>query len=469
MPELPEVETVRLSLEKLYLNKKIESVEVLLSRMILSPLDDFKTIVTGSRFISFSRKGKYLFLNLDNGYTIVSHLRMEGKYIKVLKGEELPKHARVIFHLENDINMVYDDSRSFGIMILSKTEDVYSLKEIAKLGKEPFEIDDPKYLFDILQTKKTEIKSCLLDQEIMCGLGNIYCDEVLFKSKINPYRIANTLSIDECNLIIDNSKKTLEHALKLGGSTISSYHPEKGVDGRFQNELLCYGKKGESCPYCNKTLRKDELGGRGTTYCPSCQNVALRIGITGKIASGKSTVLNYFRNQGFKVFSSDEEVNRLYSLTSTKKGLINIFGEAVLNDNLTISKGYIKNTIVNDPQKKKELERFIHPLVKKSIIDFIHKYKEEKLVIIEVPLMFETKFNLLFDYIIGVTCSHSTQLSHLVNRGSKSVTTDLLINQSTKFDKNACKCDFLINNDGTLDELNKQLDSVTKKLLEHSH
>ena len=469
MPELPEVETVRLSLEKLYLNKKIESVSILLPRMILSPINEFISTVQGTKFISFSRKGKYLLLNLDNGYTIVSHLRMEGKYIKIIRGEPLPKHARIVFHLNDNIDMVYDDSRSFGIMILVRSDDVLKLKEIAKLGKEPFEIDDPKYLFDKLKNKKNEIKACLLDQEIMCGLGNIYADEVLYKSKINPYKLANTLTLDEFITIIDNSKKTLKHAIELGGSTISSYHPEKGVDGRFQNELMCYGKKGEKCPYCSSIFRKDELGGRGTTYCPSCQNVALRIGVTGKIASGKSTVLNYFKELGFKVFSSDEEVNRLYTLTSTKKGLINIFGESVLNDNLTISKGYIKNTIANNPQKKKELEKFIHPLVKKSIIDFIHKHKSDKLIIVEVPLMFETKFNLMFDYILGVTCSHSTQLSHLKSRGSKTITTDLIINQSNKFDKNACKCDFLINNDGTYNDLKKQIDLILKKLLNHSH
>lgn len=466
MPELPEVETVRLSLERLYLNKKIVKVEVLLPRMILTPLDSFISTVEGTTFTSFSRIGKYLILNLSNNYSIISHLRMEGKYIKGKENETLSSHPRVIFHLENEELMIYDDSRSFGIMLLSKTSEIHNLKEIKKLGKEPSNIDDPRYLFDILSKKNNEIKACLLDQEIMCGLGNIYCDEVLFKSKINPYRKANTLSLEECSTILKNSKETLSHAIKLGGSTISSYHPEKGVDGRFQNELLCYGKEHSHCPFCNTILRKDSLHGRGTTYCPKCQNVSLRVGITGKIASGKSTMIKYVKSLGYKVFSSDEEVTRLYSLTSTKKELINIFGEQVLNDNLTISKAYIKNVIAEDKNKKDELEKLIHPLVKKAIISFIQKNKEEKLVFIEVPLMFETRFNVLFDYIVGITCSYATQLSHLLKRGSKNPQTDIIINQSTKFDKNISKCDFLVNNDDdNIESLHKKIDKIINKLL----
>lgn len=460
MPELPEVETVRRSLERLYLNKTIDFVEVLLPRMILSPLEEFKENLKGAKFISFNRKGKYLIINFNNGYSLISHLRMEGKYLIHYQDEPLSGHPRVIFHLKENEDIIYDDSRSFGIMILVKTNEVDDLKELKKLGPEPFFIDDPQYLLDQYKNKNTEIKTCLLDQEIMTGLGNIYCDEVLFKAKINPFKPAKKVTLKECEDILKYSKETLTHAIELGGSTVSSYHPEKGVDGKFQNELLCYGKEGLPCPHCGTKLLKDKLNGRGTTYCPKCQKVALSFGVTGKIASGKSTFLKYVKELGYKVFSSDEEVSRLYSLTSTKKGLIDIFGEQVLNDNLTISKGFIKQAIVNDPSKKKELEDFIHPLVKKSINEFLKKNKQEQFVFVEVPLMFETRFNLLFDYIIGITCSYATQLSHLKIRGSKSISLDMMVSQSNAFDKNVGKCDFLIDNDGDEKDLQKQVDKI---------
>ena len=464
MPELPEVETVRKSLEKLYLNKTISHVEVFLPRMILSSVEEFTKILKGATFTSFRRIGKYLLIDLNNDYTLISHLRMEGKYIKRNKEEKINAHTRVVFHLTTGEKMCYDDSRSFGIMKLVKSNEVLLQKEISKLGPEPF-TTNKEYLFSKLQNEKCEIKLSLLNQEIMTGLGNIYVDEVLFKSKINPYRRSSTITLDECELILENSIKTLNHAIKLGGSTVSSYHPEKGVDGRFQNELLAYGKVNTPCPNCQTTLRKDKLGGRGTTYCPKCQNVAISVGITGKIASGKSTVLKMLKDKGYKVFSSDEEVARLYSTIEVKKGLINIFGEQVLNDDLSISKQFIKNEIFNNPEQKKKLEDYIHPLVKNSIKAFISKSKTEKLIFIEVPLMFEQKIYTLFNYILGIDSSYITQVAHLKNRGSKSIETDLVINQSNKFDKNASKCHFIINNDGTLDELKTQVDNVINKIL----
>ena len=290
MPELPEVETVRKSLEKLYLNKTIDHVEILLPRMILSDMETFIKLTKDATFTSFGRIGKYLLLNLDNDHTIISHLRMEGKYIKRSKNENINKHTRVVFHLKNGDRMCYDDSRSFGIMKLVETSNVLKEKEIAKLGPEPFSIslDD---LYSKLQKDKGEIKAALLNQDIMTGLGNIYVDEVLYKSKINPYRKSSTLSYQEVETVLNYSIETLNHAIELGGSTVSSYHPEKGVDGRFQNELVCYGKANTKCPRCLSLLRKDKLQGRGTTYCPKCQNVSISLGITGKIASGKSTVL----------------------------------------------------------------------------------------------------------------------------------------------------------------------------------
>ena len=459
MPELPEVETVRKSLEKLYLNKRIIKVEVFLERMILSPIDEFKSLITDSSFTSFRRIGKYLLLDLNNNYTIISHLRMEGKYIKRKKDEPITSHTRVIFTLENEDKMCYDDSRSFGIMKLVPTSLVNEQKEISKLGPEPFNVN-LDYLYSKLQKEKCEIKASLLNQEIMTGLGNIYVDEVLFKSKINPYRSSNSITKEETKLIISNSIETLNKALELGGSTVSSYHPEKGVDGRFQNELVAYGKENCKCINCSSIMRKDKLQGRGTTYCPKCQNVAISLGITGKIASGKSTVLNILKEKGYKIFSSDNEVSRLYSTLEVKKGLINIFGEQVLNDDLSISKEYIKNAIFNDLELKKKLENYIHPLVKQSIKAFISKNKTEKLIIIEVPLMFEQKIYTLFDYILGIDCSYITQVAHLKNRGSKSIDTDLVINQSNKFDKNASKCNYIINNDGTLEELKSQIEHI---------
>ena len=186
MPELPEVETVRRVLESKYINRIITKIEVLYPKMIKTNLDEFVNTLTGAKIISIGRKGKYLFINFSNQYSIISHLRMEGKYIQKNIDEENTSYSRVVFYLDNNIKICYDDSRCFGIMYLEKTSEIFSNKEVSKLGPEPFEVKDTNYLYNRIHRSNNEIKACLLDQSIMCGLVNIYCDEVLFKSKINP-------------------------------------------------------------------------------------------------------------------------------------------------------------------------------------------------------------------------------------------------------------------------------------------
>lgn len=465
MPELPEVETVRRSLEKRYLNKLITSVEIIYPKMIKTDLNEFVCLLSNVKITSVGRKGKYLLINLSNNYTIISHLRMEGKYTLLNLNEEISKHAKVVFYLDDNTKLCYEDSRCFGVMYLVKTNEVDLNKEVCKVGIEPFDIKNPQYLYDKYHRSNKEIKALLLDQSIMAGLGNIYCDEVLFKAKINPYKKGKDITLEECQLILNYSIETLNHAINLGGSTVSSYHPEKGIDGKFQNELLVYGKKNQLCVNCSSKLMKDKLQGRGTTYCPKCQNVAISIGLTGKIASGKSTVLKMFEKLNAKIFSADEEVNKLYKEIEFKKKLIILFGERVLNDDLSISKGFIKSSILSNPIKKKELESLVHPEIKNRIVNFIHKNKESKLIVIEVPLLFEAKLDSLFDYTVGVNTSLPNQIANLKNRGVKNIDEALTLNKNHQFDKNIHKCDFVIDNNESLKELEKQVKEIYSKVI----
>ena len=153
MPELPEVETVKRTLEKNYLNRTIIYSEVLLPRMILSPLDEFIINTKNTKIISIARKGKFLIFNLSNNFSFISHLRMEGKYILRKENDNIISHTRVIFHLDNDEKLCYDDSRSFGIMKMAPTKEIYNLKELSSLGPEPFDITDERYLYNKLKNK----------------------------------------------------------------------------------------------------------------------------------------------------------------------------------------------------------------------------------------------------------------------------------------------------------------------------
>ena len=463
MPELPEVETVRTILHRSLCNRIIDYVEVFYPRMILSDLNEFVAKLKGAKFTDVKRKGKFLLFFLDDDKVLISHLRMEGKYLELTHDEPPTKHCRVLFHLQDGALLNYDDSRCFGIMELRSRDDYLDAPCLKKLGKEPFEITVDE-LYDRLKNKKVPIKEALLDQTIMTGLGNIYCDEVLFLSKLNPYRLASSLQKEDVKNILKHAISVLNKSIKLGGSTVSSYHPSKGVDGRFQNELMAYGKKNMPCPICHRKMRKDFLKGRGTTYCPHCQHVALRIAITGKIGSGKSAVLQYYKDQGYSTFSADEEVKKLYREVTFKKKLVAQFKEEILNDDGSISLGYLKNVVLCDLNKKKELEKLVHPEIKKRLLQFILSHKEERLIFAEIPLLFESKMDNLFDYIIGVSCSFESQKAHLRERGSSNIEEDLKLNATNIFDKKVQKMDFLINNDGTLEDLYHELDRISKEL-----
>lgn len=459
MPELPEVETVRVSLQRHLIGETITRSEILYPKMIHTSQKEFLKFTEGAKILDIGRKGKYLLFFFDNDHVMISHLRMEGKYFFLSEKEEDTPHVRVIFHLKKGKKLIYDDTRKFGTMELFPVSEYERRSSLSKIGPEPFHCD-VEILHSHLKKKKTAIKTALLDQTVLAGLGNIYVDETLYACAINPFKHANTITKRECEAILKESTRILLRAIEKGGSTVSTYHPEKGVDGKFQTELNVYGKEGSKCLKCGSVLRKDICNGRGTVYCPNCQHVALRIGIYGKIASGKSTVLAYFSSKGYPVFSSDDSVKFLYHQPETKSFLVSIFGEEVLNDRGTISTAVIKHRIEKDQKLKKELENYLHPKVKKEIEKFIRKHKEKKAVFIEVPLMFESKCDRYMDYIIGVDSSFTNQLYHLRLRGSKTPDLDLKINADNRFDHYADQCDFLIHNEGSMEELKLRCDEI---------
>ncbi|MBR1377313.1 MAG: DNA-formamidopyrimidine glycosylase [Bacilli bacterium] len=267
MPELPEVETVKETLKKEVLKRTINDVIVYYDNIIAYPsVLEFKKNIKGQTINDIERRGKFLMFKLDD-YYLLSHLRMEGRYY-IKNGEKL-KHEHVRFIL-NDKELRYIDTRKFGRMYLLPIKDVFNLKPLNELGLEPWDSNlTIDYLKNKYKNKKLPIKTVLLDQSIITGIGNIYDDEVLFLSKINPYKKACDLRDSDLNNIINNTKIVLEKAIKLGGTTIRSYESSEGVHGLFQNELLVHGK--DICPNCGSILEKEHINGRGTYYCKKCQ------------------------------------------------------------------------------------------------------------------------------------------------------------------------------------------------------
>lgn len=270
MPELPEVETVRRTLLNQIKGLIIEDIDVRYDSIIEGDTIEFINLIKGKKIENIERLGKYLVFILSEG-SFISHLRMEGKYFYVLKDSLDNKHIHVIFYLSNGYMLCYQDVRKFGRMIYKNQKDIYSTKPLIDVGIDPIltkEIEI-KTIYDKIVRKTLPIKTVLLDQSILCGLGNIYVDEVLYKANISPTRLAKTMTFEEVKKIVDESIKILSKAIELKGTTIRSYTSSLGVNGEYQNFLLVHTKT--HCPNCMKELTKIKIGGRSTYYCKDCQ------------------------------------------------------------------------------------------------------------------------------------------------------------------------------------------------------
>ncbi len=270
MPELPEVETVRRVLEDEILNLTITDIKIKYEPIINNEPDFFKQNVIGKSFKKMERRGKFLIFRLNEG-ALISHLRMEGKYFYVPADSMDNKHIHVIYYLSNGYMLCYQDVRKFGRIEYKCDNEVYNTFPVAEVGYDPIldkEIEINR-IYDKILNKAVPIKTTLLDQSIIAGLGNIYVDEVLFKSKINPLRPSNSIKFNELEEIIKNTKEILSNAIIHKGTTIRSYTSSLGVEGEYQDFLLVHTK--EICPKCNRKLDKIKIGGRSTYYCKNCQ------------------------------------------------------------------------------------------------------------------------------------------------------------------------------------------------------
>lgn len=416
MPELPEVETVKNIINPLIKGKTISNIEIYYNRLIQSDINDFKEKLINKTFLNVTRYGKFLFLHLSDNLVIISHLRMEGKFRFSKESNPRYKHTSLTFFFNDSTSLSFDDTRKFGLMYLSDEENYKKVKMIAKLGIEAnqVEVSDFNYLATKLRKRKP-IKELLLDQSIMCGIGNIYADEILYESKINPFTKGILLTDQNILDIIKNSKIILDKAIKLGGSTIHSFHPSEGVDGRFQEVLMCYGKAGKICPICGTTFHKSFIGGRGTTYCPNCQidpELNKAIGITGPIGSGKSTILNYLKSKNFNTFSCDEMIHELYEDKTISNKISNILGVPFdIND--ASKKQKARDIMTKFPSVKNQVENYIYPILENELIKIV---KENENVVIEAPTLFKAHIEYLFKTILVIEISNEQQVKNLLNR-----------------------------------------------------
>ena len=462
MPELPEVETVINTIRPHIINKEIEKIEVYYDRLIQSNLDEFKTKLINQKFINITRYGKFIFLHLTNDFVIITHLRMEGKFRFENSHNLRKKHTSAGFFFKDGTSLAFDDTRKFGLMYLSDEANFKETKMIKKLGIEANKISENDYEFLIKKFKKNKcIKELLLDQSILAGIGNIYADEILFSTKINPFRKGNDISDEKYHEIFQASNQILNKAITLGGSTIHSFHPSEGVDGKFQETLLCYGKSGTPCPNCNTTLHKDFIGGRGTTFCPNCQidkSLEKGIAITGPIGSGKSTILNYFKENGFTTYSCDEMVHKLYEKPKISRKISQILNAPFDINNKKTTK-LARKIMIDNPEIKKKIESYIYPILEKEMVLII---KNNEKPVFEVPTLFKAHLEYLFKTIIVIEISKEQQIKNLENRNDD-INSSINLNKDYEIKKYQDKIK-IVKADGNFNNLYAQIDEIIKSI-----
>lgn len=275
MPELPEVENYARDLKPLLVGRRIQEVHVYWPRTVsdLSP-EAFAEALAGRQIVNTDRRGKYLIFPLDNHQALVLHLRMTGQ-IKVLnKNIDPDAHTHVVFDLDNGQRLHYRDQRKFGRFYLVSDP----AQVVGKLGPEPLQDSfTPIDLFNAIQGRKTAIKTLLLDQKVVAGIGNIYADEALFLAAIDPRRPGNSLTLADCNRLHTCIRQLLAEAIREGGSTLgrsalSNYERPVGVMGQFQHRHRVFRRTGLPCPVCGTPIERVKLAQRSTHFCPHCQH-----------------------------------------------------------------------------------------------------------------------------------------------------------------------------------------------------
>ena len=289
MPELPEVETVRLGLLPVLEGHVLTDVETRRGDLRLPFPNDFVARTKGRKVKALRRRAKYLLADLDSGETLVIHLGMSGRmsvyaegkqrrigsyvYDKAPEGAGTGKHDHVVFETDAPARIIFNDHRRFGLMALVDTEHLDKDRLFKGIGVEPLsEQFNTAYLAKVLDGKKTPIKSALLNQRLIAGLGNIYVCEALFRTGISPKRLAGSIKRERLPLLVAAIKKVLKDAIAAGVSTLRDHAQATGDPGNFQHHFLVYGREGKACILgCKGTVKRIVQAGRSTFYCPKCQ------------------------------------------------------------------------------------------------------------------------------------------------------------------------------------------------------
>ena len=273
MPELPEVETVRRGLEPVITGQRITRADIRREGLRWPFPENMAARLEGQRVDRLRRRAKYILVDLDGGETLIIHLGMSGRML-ISDGDAPIKHDHVVLDMENGARITFNDPRRFGMMDLCATDQLDAHRMFVGMGPEPLgNAFNAQYLKDRLKGRKMPIKSALLDQKIVVGLGNIYVCEALWRAKIPPTCKAGDISAKKMAELVPTIRDVLAEAIESGGSSLKDYRQADGELGYFQHSFAVYGREGEPCKTegCGQEIARIVQSGRSTFYCPKCQ------------------------------------------------------------------------------------------------------------------------------------------------------------------------------------------------------
>jgi formamidopyrimidine-DNA glycosylase len=275
MPELPEVELIARFLDGLVKGRRITKAELLRERLAPdSSAPSFAQRLSGAGIKAIGRRGKHILFDLDNGDTLLTHLRMSGRFLLQSREAELPKFTHVIFDLDSGDRLIFQDQRHFGFMRVAKTSALYELPEIKRLAPEPFSNEfSADHLHDSLKRSARSLKEFLLDQSRVCGLGNIYAAETMFLAGIHPSARTNKVSRRRAGKLHECIRAILSEAIEAG-STLNADPADPNsayYGGEYERYWRVYAREGEPCPLCGNAIKRIKHAGRSSYFCPNCQ------------------------------------------------------------------------------------------------------------------------------------------------------------------------------------------------------
>jgi formamidopyrimidine-DNA glycosylase len=279
--ELPEVEVMRRDLEKDVVGRRIKKVEVKAHKNAMRAIrrhakrKEFADRLAGKKIAKVDRKGKYILLHLDGGDVVVVHFGMSGQFIRGTKRQAPPQHTHVVIDFVQGGDLRFLDPRTFGEMFVTSADDLGKVKELSHIAIDPLEdtFTWPQFS-EVLAAKQAKLKSLLMDQKFVAGLGNIYSDEVLWAAGLRYDRMSDTLSSQEVRRLYRGLQEVLQDSIRYRGTTLGdeAYVDLFGKPGEFQNELKVYGRRGQPCPRCRTPIEAVSISGRNTYFCPQCQS-----------------------------------------------------------------------------------------------------------------------------------------------------------------------------------------------------